>query len=256
MTTVREPQARVSADSLAPGSVAADRVEGVVGPLPPVDLPTLESGAALLTRVDRKYVVALPTLERLIASLGDDWRALEINGRRSFGYRSTYFDTENLLTYRAHLQRRRKRYKVRVRRYLDSDACMLEVKRKGLRGLTVKERRPHPSWRETELGDEGKAFVAAVLLDHGVPISPLQPLVVTSNRRVTLASLDSRSRLTIDFDLVCGWGEAVTKLRSDHVVLESKVEGHASVVDGTLRGPGGTTRRDQQVLRRSRLART
>ncbi|HEX3223631.1 MAG TPA: polyphosphate polymerase domain-containing protein [Nocardioides sp.] len=239
MSAVREPAADPLGDPLAWRSSTADAVDALVGRLPAVDLPTLEAGAALLTRVDRKYVVPLATFERLVHALGDEWRALEIEGRRLFGYTSTYFDTEDLLTYRAHLQRRRKRYKVRVRRYADSELCMLEVKRKGLRGLTVKERQSHPSWQQAELGPDGRAFVTEVLGEHAAaPASALRPVVVTTNRRATLASLADRSRLTVDSDLTCGWGDRTTALRPDHVVLESKVEGHASTVDRMLRALG------------------
>jgi hypothetical protein len=235
VSAVREPEV----DPLAWTSPTAEAVAAAVAVLPAVDLPTLESGAALLTRVDRKYVVPLATFERLVSALGDEWRALEIEGRRLFGYTSTYFDTDDLVTYRAHLQSRRKRYKVRVRRYAESELCMLEVKRKGLRGLTVKERQEHPAWREAELGAEGQTFVSDVLGDHAAaPASALRPTVVTTNRRATLVSLASRSRLTVDTDLTCGWGDRVTALRPDHVVLESKVEGHASTVDRMLRALG------------------
>jgi VTC domain len=220
-------------------SWSGDRVDAAVRLLPAIDLPTLEAGAALLTRIDRKYVVPLTIFERLAASLEDDWRTLEIAGRRLFGYTSTYFDTEDLLTYRAHLQRRRLRYKVRVRRYVDSDDCMLEVKRKGLRGLTVKDRTPHPTHRQTELGADGQHFVARSLRDHvTAPVAPLHPVVVTANRRATLVSLATRSRVTVDTDLTCGWEENGAALRPDHVVLESKVDGHASTVDRMLRELG------------------
>jgi hypothetical protein len=204
-----------------------------------VDLPTLEAGAALLTRVDRKYVVPVAMLGRLVEELSDEWAALEIEGRRLFGYTSTYFDTPDLLTYRAHVQQRRRRFKVRVRRYADSDDCMLEVKRKGLRGVTVKERQPHATWRQSELGDEGHAFVADCLRGHVEPPSAqLAPVVVTSNRRATLACVADRSRLTVDTDLTAGWGFAGTALRPGYVVLESKVIGHASTVDRLLRAFG------------------
>ena len=220
-------------------SATADRVESVVRRLPAVDLPTLEAGAALMTRVDRKYVVPLATLDRLVDELDDSWSALEIDGSRLFAYASTYFDTDDLATYRAHLQRRRKRYKVRVRRYVDSGACMLEVKRKGLRGLTVKERQPHQGWRPTELGEEGHAFVHQVLCGYGAaPGGPLRPVVVTSNRRATLASLEGHSRVTVDTDVTCGWEGRTAALRPGYVVLESKVEGHASSVDRLLRAWG------------------
>jgi len=204
-----------------------------------VELSTLEAGAALLTRVDRKYVVPVTTFEHLVDRLGADWAALEIDSRRQFGYTTTYFDTADLATYRAHLQRRRRRYKVRVRRYADTDTCMLEVKRKGMRGLTVKERRPHPVLQHAELGAEGHAFVADTLRGHvPAPLGPLSPVVVTSNRRATLASVTTRARLTVDTDLTCGWGTAGISLRPDVVVLESKVQGHVSPIDRMLRSLG------------------
>lgn len=226
--------------ALAPPTETASRVEGVIGPLPAIDLPTLESAVALLTRVDRKYVVPVSTFERLVVELDDDWCVLEIDGTRQFGYTSTYFDTADLHTYRAHLQRRRRRFKVRVRRYDDSDLCMLEVKRKGLRGITVKERTSHPTAGHAELGPAGRAFVTNVVRGHAhLPAGPMHPVVTTSNRRATLASPAGRSRLTVDTDLCCGWGDARTSLRPGLVLLESKVEGRGpGPVDRILRALG------------------
>jgi hypothetical protein len=227
------------AGELVPFSDTAQEVASVVGALPAVDLPTLDAGAALLTRVDRKYVVPLATFERLVHALGDEWSALENDGRRLFGYASVYFDSPDLLTYRAHLQGRRRRYKVRVRRYVDSDDCMLEVKHKGLRGRTVKQRRPHPTWSQDDLGELGRQFVLDCLTTHGEPpVATFRPVVATSNRRATLASVRDTARLTVDTDLTCGWDGRVTALRAGQVVLESKVEGHASTVDRVLRALG------------------
>lgn len=236
MSAALEPEA----DPVPPPSQTATDLEGRIGTLHPIDLPTLESGAALLTRVDQKYIIRLSTFERLVDSLGDDWRALEIDDRRLFGYTSTYFDTADLHTYRAHLQRRRRRFKVRVRQYTDSDGCMLEVKRKGLRGATVKSRTPHPSWSQADLGTHGHDFVADSIRGHAdLPDAPLAPVVTTSNRRATLVSLESRARLTVDTDLSCGWGSTTATLRPDHVLLESKSEsGGGSPVDRLLRSLG------------------
>jgi hypothetical protein len=230
----------VEAGQVSPRSSTSDQVARIVGALPAIDLPTLDAGAALLTRVDRKYVVPVAVFERLVSTLDDSWTALEIDGQRLFGYSSVYFDTDDFVTYRAHLQGRRRRYKIRVRRYVDSDDCMLEVKRKGLRGLTVKERRAHPIWEQTELGDDGQAFVDGCLRAHGDPglVGPMHPVVVTGNRRATLACLSGHSRLTIDTDLACGWGSSHAALRPGMVVLESKVEGHGSQVDRLLRAFG------------------
>ena len=207
-----------------------------------VDLPTLDAGAALLDRVDLKYVVPEVVAERLVADLAraeGDWRALEIDGRRTFGYSSVYFDDGGLSTYRAHLQRRRRRYKVRVRRYTDSDLCMLEVKRKGLRGRTEKVRRPHPAGEQVRLGREGWEFVAAALEGYLPPPAPdLAPVLVTANRRATLVSLSAGARVTLDTDLTCGWGDVQIRLRPEHVLVESKVAHGASTVDRLLRSYG------------------
>jgi hypothetical protein len=218
-----------------------DRVVCAVAELPGTDLRSLESGAALLSRVDRKYVVPVTVLERLAAELRghQDWSALEIDGRRLFGYESVYFDTPDLATYRAHLQRRRCRYKVRVRRYVDTGQCMLEVKRKGIRGLTVKERRPHDVFQRSELGEPGLRFVSDVVGDGGrLSVADLRPVVTTTNARATLVSFEGRARLTVDTDLVCGWDDRHVALRPGFVVLESKVEGQAGAVDRLLRSMG------------------
>jgi hypothetical protein len=66
----------------------------------------------------------------------------------------------------------------------------------------------------------------------------LGPVVVTGNRRTTLACLSGHSRLTIDSDLACGWGSRHCLLHPGMVVLESKVDGHASQVDRLLRSFG------------------
>jgi len=221
-------------------SETAQRVAAAVRLLPAIDLPTLEAGAALLTRVDRKYVVPLATFEELVSSLDDDWCVLEIDRNRLFGYTSTYFDTPDLHTYRAHLQRRRRRFKVRVRRYSDSDLCLLEVKRKGLRGLTVKERTPHPSWGDSELGAAGHAFVSRAVDGHArLPEAPLRAVVTTSNRRATLSSATDQARLTVDTDLCCGWRGVGATLRPGYVLLESKVDGTGvASVDRLLRALG------------------
>ena len=213
-----------------------------LGGLPAIDLATLDDAASLLDRVDRKYVVPTEVVDQLLADLAgtdEDWRVLEIDGERSFGYRSVYFDDARLSTYRAHLQRRRRRYKVRVRRYTDSDLCMLEVKRKGLRGRTEKLRRPHASGAQADLGLTGWEFVAEALDGYlPPPDRDLSPVLVTANRRTTLASVQGGARVTLDTDLTCGWGATRARLRPGLVLVESKVAHRSSSVDRLLRSYG------------------
>ena len=108
---------------------------------------------------DRKYFVPADVFGWLIAELADQLRVLDIDALRSFDYESVYFDTPELSTYRAHVQRRRLRFKARTRTYLDSGLTMFEVKLTGARGETVKRRVPHPIEHRAELTDEALAHL-------------------------------------------------------------------------------------------------
>jgi hypothetical protein len=105
-----------------------DGLEALLGTLLPIALDELVEQAAMQTRVDRKYVLPTSSLAGVVAALPGTARALEIDWRRSFGYRSVYLDTPTLESFHAGGQGRRRRFKVRSRTYLDSGSCWLEVK--------------------------------------------------------------------------------------------------------------------------------
>ena len=64
----------------------------VVDTLPTVGLDELNAQAALLTRVDRKYVVPAADLDLLLTGI-PGLRVLEVGGKRESRYESTYLDT-------------------------------------------------------------------------------------------------------------------------------------------------------------------
>ena len=109
--------------------------------LQPIGLDELNSDASLLTRKDRKYIMPVSMVRSLVEQ--DDLRVLEIDGLRSFRYESVYFDTPERVSYLAAAHKRRRRFKVRTRSYLDSGLCSLEVKTRERRGLTEKHRLSH-----------------------------------------------------------------------------------------------------------------
>ena len=123
---------------------------GAVAPLRPISLAEVLDEAALQVRVDRKYLVPVGAFITMTNRLSDRFAVLDIDGRRSFSYESVYFDSPDHRLYRQHVQRRRRRYKVRTRAYLDSGECTFEVKLKGGRSETVKSRMPYG------LGDRGR----------------------------------------------------------------------------------------------------
>jgi len=134
--------------------------------LPPIGLDELVSRAALLTWVDRKYLLPPAHLPALLRGLGTDVRVLEIDSRREFGYRSAYYDTPELDAYLATAYRRRRRFKVRIRSYLDTGQHFLEVKTTGERGATVKDRVPH---RGHGLDSRAYADISTALARAGMP---------------------------------------------------------------------------------------
>jgi hypothetical protein len=195
--------------------------------------------AELLTRVDRKYFVPAKTFRALIAELGS-CRVLEIDGQRTFDYESVYFDTPGLLTYRAHLQRRRRRFKARTRTYLDSGLCMFEVKTVGARGATVKDRIKHSLTDRAVLTDPARDFLGQTLYSaYGQPTPPgLQPTLINLYRRTTFASSVEGARLTCDVALSCHTERASMHDRGSHVLVESKSANGSSKADQMLRRLG------------------
>ncbi|MDG4798016.1 polyphosphate polymerase domain-containing protein [Micromonospora sp. WMMD1082] len=200
-----------------------------------IGLTELIDRAALQTRVDRKYVVPLDVLPHLLDQLTPYARVLDIDGERSFRYESVYFDTPWLASYHCAAYRRRRRFKVRTRTYLDSAQCWLEVKISGARGSITKHRLPYdPGDRGTV--HPGRDFVDEALVREAVcpPAgSILDPVLITTYRRATLLLPATASRVTIDTGLA--WQDGNRSLHlPDLAVVETKTSSAASPADRML----------------------
>lgn len=169
-------------------------------------LAELNSAAGLLTRVDRKYLVPLESAQDLVDGLAPHAQVLAIDERRRFSYASTYFDTPELDAFMLTARKRRRRFKVRTRTYLDSGLCFLEVKTCGARGTTVKRRMGYHADDAFRLTGPGRAFVTACLASTGVTGSAaahevaavLRPVLATTYQRTTLHLPRAEARATID----------------------------------------------------------
>lgn len=206
-----------------------------LGDLAPIDLDDLLALAALQTRVDRKYLVPADAVPVLLGRLPADAQVLQIGATRLFDYESVYFDTPDLLAYRLSATRRRRRFKVRTRSYLDSAQCWLEVKTRGARGATVKDRLPYELRDRLDVGP-GRWFVDGTLDQRGVGVgSPLSlhPTLVTRYLRATLCLPRTASRVTVDTDLAWHDGDRLLRLRR-LAVVETKNGSTASDVDRLL----------------------
>ncbi|MFT4215195.1 MAG: polyphosphate polymerase domain-containing protein [Microbacterium sp.] len=216
---------------------------GILSPLDDlavVDLEQLNAAAELQTRVDRKYLLPKAELPGILAELPAETRVLEVSGERALRYASQYFDTPQLDSYFGAARGRRRRFKVRARTYVDSGGSFLEVKTRGGRSATVKERVPVIG---DELDDEAVAYASELLSDAGIPeatdlAASLLPMLVTRYRRTTLllpgTERHEASRGTIDTELM--WIDADGKVLQlpESVIVETKSGQRAGALDRAL----------------------
>jgi len=184
----------------------------------PISLAELDA-AALMNRVDTKYVLSRADLPYVLGALVDDYRVLEVEGVRLCRYATLYFDTPALDLYARHHMGRADRYKVRSRWYLDSDAAFFEVKRRNIHGRTIKDRIRTEALL-TQLTPEASRFVDAVEPDGA---RPLQSTLWNEFSRLTLVSKRRPERATFDLHLSYRLGEQSVSL-GEIVVAEVKQE--------------------------------
>jgi len=181
---------------------------------------------ALLRRTDTKYLLSEEQISRALARLASHYRILEINGRRRHRYQTLYFDTQDLALYRQHHNGWRNRYKVRERVYTDSDLAFLEVKRKTNTDTTIKSR-----MRTRALSSQIARNAAPFLRMHyPYRVEELEAELLNAFRRITLVSMHSVERVTVDMDLRFLWngvrvslaGIAIAEVKQDGFSMDSE----------------------------------
>ena len=95
---------------------------------------------SLMNRQDTKYVFVEDQLASVLKKLSEFYNILEIDGLRQMSYSNIYFDTDDFLFYNNHQRGKMNRYKIRNRRYDDSDLTFCEVKFKSNKSRTQKNR--------------------------------------------------------------------------------------------------------------------
>lgn len=212
----------------------AGRIDTEIARLPAVTLDELGATAALLTRRDRKYIVPEAVAAELIARLPESSRALEIEGRRRFGYESVYFDTPSRASYLAAARRRPRRLKVRTRAYLDTGRCLVEIKTRDGRGRTVKEQHDLPAAMRADLGPTGRDFATRCPLIGAAQSRELEPTLTTRYDRRTLLVGDGLARMTIDTAVRAETPDGRSVTLPGQAIIETKSAGGPGPADRVL----------------------
>lgn len=201
-----------------------DSLQQVLDSFDPIGLEETNAQAALLRRIDTKYVLRPDQLIEILPTWVDAYRILEIEGKRSSHYRSTYYDTAGLALYHAHHAGAGSRVKFRLREYLESDLLFYEIKVRSNKGITDKRR---SRLKETmSLSDQLDRSV----LEHGRHLNgnPVQETLQIQYDRITLVAKNGSERVTIDRNLQFSSGDHSIKL-DDRIIVEVKQERGANV---------------------------
>lgn len=171
----------------------------------------------LQDRTDTKFVFAAKRLPSILEKLQNDYRVLEVQKLRLSRYQTLYYDTEEFHLYTAHQNGKANRYKIRARKYVESDLHYFEIKFKNNKGRTIKERVKIKKIKDT-LNNKTSTF-----LKEKTPLDPasLKAKLWVNYSRTTLVNMFTRERVTIDSDLTFEKG-GLTKPFNHITIVEVK----------------------------------
>ncbi|WP_170415625.1 polyphosphate polymerase domain-containing protein [Ruegeria atlantica] len=201
-----------------------------------ISLGELNSKAAMLERLDNKYILPADAFRPALERFSEHFDVLEISGKRAFTYATSYYDDEELRGYYDHHQGRRKRCKVRVREYVDAGFSYLEVKLKDRRKITVKRRLKindpaNPMNRQAaEFVEENYRDIYSE--DFG---KMLHPVIAMRYERITLVAKEGGERMTIDTSLHFEAGGVSRAVQPDMFIIETKSARGNGIADKILR---------------------
>ena len=177
------------------------------------------NGVSLMKRVDTKFILSESQLLKVFSKIQKDYKILEIDNERLMQYSTLYFDTQNKKCFKEHHNGKLNRYKIRMRKYLVSDICFLEVKKKNNLGITNKTRRQIKDF-ETILSSGSKEFIYNSQINDLL----LEPALHNNFNRITLVNKNYPERVTIDTNLSFKSADK-EKIFDNLVVIEIKQEG-------------------------------
>lgn len=165
--------------------------------LAPVTLAQLDA-VSLQNRIDSKYVFNKDDLMTLIPCLFKNYKVLDIDSLRSFSYENNYFDTKDLLLYQDHHNGYVNRIKVRSRKYVESNLCYFEIKKKEKVNRTYKHRTKLSGLVYTVSSENHDLVQSYTRKD----LHDLQFILKNNFNRITLVNNDFTERVTIDYNLL------------------------------------------------------
>jgi len=177
------------------GLTSMNEINDLLTPFEPITLKEMDR-VKLMNRMDTKFAFRTSDLNKLLPLLTEHYRVLTIEGTNTPHYESLYFDDERFSFFKDHHNGKGDRFKVRIRKYVESNLFFLEIKHK-IKGRTDKKRIVTDQFNEV-LPESDLAFVQNELHSN----KNLVPTMWNSFQRITLVSKTENERLTLDFNIL------------------------------------------------------
>jgi hypothetical protein len=161
-----------------------------------IDLMEME-GVRLLNRIDTKFIFNAAKLPAILEMMVDHYLLLEVEGKRKSRYETLYYDTPDHFMYHQHHNGKLNRFKVRTRKYLESNQSFFEIKYKNNRGRTIKTRILINDLDHQLDENSGKLLLQITPFTLGM----LKPALRVNYSRMTFVNKNRTERVTIDIDL-------------------------------------------------------
>lgn len=173
-----------------------EQLNRILNEFEPITLKEMDS-VKLMDRTDTKFVFKFDQLPEFLNQLKNDYKILDVNGNKISRYESLYFDTKAFDLYHSHHRGKPSRFKIRFRKYVESDLNFFEVKFKNNKGRTIKDR-----VKQKEIDGFIKEK-AEDLLTHKTPLKSdnLEAKIWVNYSRITFVNKLSPERVTIDLNL-------------------------------------------------------
>lgn len=148
----------------------------------------------LMNRVDQKFCLHINHLPAVIEAIQNHYFVLSIAGETIFDYINTYFDTHDDRMFLSHQNGKLNRFKIRIRKYIQTEDNFLEIKFKNNKGRTIKERIERPNF-DPRLNYNEVNFISNTTCFSGLQI---EPKIKNSFSRFTLVDKNFTERITFD----------------------------------------------------------
>lgn len=207
-----------------------EKLNDLLQSLEPITLAEMDN-VKLLSRIDRKYIIPLKSLEEVFDLVRNQYYILDIDGRRGFSYETTYFDTTDFRFYQDHHNHLPNRIKARTRSYLESNLHFFEVKMKtNLRTDKFREKLKSGIHELTPAQAEKiRAFYPEELPGE------LIPTLINAYTRITLVNKAKTERCTIDLNLSYRNPETgADEITVDDIAIIEVKQSKASLLHGII----------------------